>query len=274
MKKQLPLLLFIFLFFALFVQTANAVTISLSQVPSSIGVDSFTFTASISGAATGTNYLRVDLYKDGTSNYFGETYNSSDWYGGSDYTQYLPVIVTSGKAWIGQIQARVGNPTVTQYDGTGVYKLRLRRYTGSGSYTSTEADTTSTIVAINFPTSTPTPQPTNTPAPTYSPTPTPKIPTATPTVKPTSSKLPTSTLTMDPSEREGGSNQSALGNQITPTDVPTLSSGPTTAVLGASTHPNITAIIFYSLGGVLFVICGILLYRQYHGSKSNEPTSD
>src|SRR6185437_2654568 len=157
MRKQLPLLLGFFALFGWFATPVLAVTISLSQVPTSIATDSFTFSASISGAATGTNYLRVDLYKNGTSNYFGETYNGSDWYAGSDFTQYWPISITSGKFWVGQIQARVGNPTVTQYDGTGIYRLRLRRYTGSGSYTSSEADATSTIIAIAFPTLTPTP---------------------------------------------------------------------------------------------------------------------
>ena len=268
MKKHLPLLLILCCLFVLSTKQALAVTITLSQIPSSITNDSFTFTASISGAASGTNYLRVDLYKDGTSNYFGETYNGSDWYGGSDYTQYLPISVTSGKAWIGQIQGRFGNASITQYDGTGVYKLRLRRYTGSGGYTSSEADTTSTIIDIAVPTSTPTPLPTNTPAPTNTPTPTPKIPTSTPTPKPVT---PTSVkISLTPTIDVGPTDEVTQTVLADTTEVPT----PTTAVLGASSRSNVTAILFFSLGAIVFAICGILLFRQYKLGKNAENTDN
>ena len=275
MKKQLGFICIVYLLL-FFVHPAYAVTITLSGVPSSITSDPFTFSASITGASAGTNYLRVDLYKDGSTNYFGETNGASGWYGGSDYTQYLPITIVSGQQWIGQIQARVGNPTVTQYDALGTYKLRLRRYTSSGNYTSSEADTTSTVVAIAVPTITPTPFPTDTPVPTNSPTPTPKTPTATPTTKPTSTPTPipkpdlkpiTSTPTLDPTQVEGTNGGSTVADNINPTEIPT----PTTAVLGEKTQtPNFVAISFFVIGGILFISCGILLFRQFWLSRQHE----
>lgn len=265
MKKPLPLLLISFLYL-LFVQQVFAVTITLSNIPSVISTDAFTFNASVSGASAGTNYLRVDLYRDSTTNYFGETFGANGWYGDSDYTQYTPITIVSGQIWTGQIQARVGHPTVTQYDGTGTYRLRLRRYTSSGNYTSAEADTTSTIIAIAYPTITPTP--TDIPTPTA----TPKPPTVTPTVKPSNTPTPTATPkptiktptpTQDPTLLEGASDGAVLADALTPTDEPS----PTTAVLGTQAKSNIIGSIFFTIGGILFVICGILLFRQYKMSK-------
>ena len=273
MRNYLPLLLICLIF--LFVKPVYAVTIALSQVPSSITTDPFTFSASITGASAGTNYLRVDLYKEGSTNYFGETNGINGWYGGSDYTQYIPITIISGQQWSGQIQAKVGSPTATQYDGVGTYKLRLRRYTNSGNYTSSEADTTSTIVAIVVPTLTPTPFPTNTPSPTHSPTPTPKTSTPTPTSKPTltptpkpTTKVATSTPTETSQNTEGGNNhsQEVLGDATTPTNHPT----PTTAVLAADAKPNFVAISFFVTGGILFVSCAILLFHQYRVNRKDE----
>lgn len=267
MKRQLPLLL-ISLLYLLVAQPVLAVTITLSNVPSTVSTDQFTFNASISGASAGTNYLRVDLYKDSTTNYFGQTYGVNGWYGDSDYAQYLPITIVSGQIWTGQIQARVGNPTITQYDGNGIYRLRLRRYTSSGNYTSSEADTTSTIIAIAYPTITPTP--TDVPTPTA----TPKPPTATPMSKPTNTptptvkptiKIATPTPTINAQTLEGASDGAVLGDAISPTGEP--SSTPATQVLGEQAGPNIVGIIFFTVGGILFAICGILLFRQYKISK-------
>src|SRR3989338_7150057 len=113
---------FAFLFFLHFANPALAVTITISDYPSTITEDSFTITASISGATTGTNYLRIDLFKDGTTNYFGETFNNTDWYGGSTYSQYLAASMVSGITWSGSIQGRIGSPTSTEYEGSSGYK--------------------------------------------------------------------------------------------------------------------------------------------------------
>lgn len=185
---------FAILFFSL-PQPVFAVSVSISSPspPITITNDSFTLTASISGAATGTNYLRVDVYKEGTANYFGETFNNSDWYSGSDGKQYLPISIQSGVIWNGTVQARIGSPSTTEYDGSGSYKLRIKRYTNSGSAGSEDANNSSVAVAISIPTSTPTLTPTPTNTPTSTPT---KTPTPTPSSTPTPS--PTATVAITP----------------------------------------------------------------------------
>lgn len=120
---------------------ALAVSITASNIPSSITDQSFTINVSISGAFAGINYLRVDLYKDTTTNYFGETYNNSSWYNGSDGKQYFPITIISGQTWSSTVQARVGNPSSTDYPGSGAYKLKIRRYTSSGSQSSGDTQT-------------------------------------------------------------------------------------------------------------------------------------
>lgn len=177
-----------FLFFLYFANPALAVSVTISDYPSTVAEDSFTITASVSGATTATNYLRIDMHKEGTQNYFGETFNGSDWYGGSTYSSYLPISIQSGVTWSGTIQGRMASPTTTQYDGEGTYKIRLRRYTASGGSSASEANNSAVEIAIVIPTSTPTP--TNTPTPTSTPTP---APTATPTPSPTPTKTPTPT---------------------------------------------------------------------------------
>lgn len=141
-------------------------------------------------------------------------------------------------------------------DGIGTFQLLLSATKGNAN-------------SSGLPTATPTP----TDAPT--PTPTPKVPTATPTPRPTVTPTPKPTIkiasltpTTDP--QEATNDQSVLAAEITPTNIP--SPTPTTAVLGATAKPNIIAIIFYSFGGILFTICGILLFRQYKLSKSHEST--
>lgn len=180
MKRIIVCFIYIIFFSSfLFTQSVFAVTTSISNLPQTILTDPFTINVTISGAGTATNYLRLDLFKPSTSNYFAETFNGSSWYGDSDHTQYYSVAIQAGNSWSGQIQGRVGNPTSNQYDGPGTYKLRVRRYTSSGSYNTTEANNSTTDVTINILFSTPSPNPTPTqiPSPTESQSATP-IPTA------------------------------------------------------------------------------------------------
>jgi len=259
----------VFLAFFLFLHFANptlAVTITISDYPSTITEDSFTITASISGATTGTNYLRVDLFKDGATNYFGETFNSSDWYGGSTYSQYLPVSMVSGITWSGNMQGRIGSPTSTEYDGSGVYKMRLRRYTSGGGSTATEANNSAVTISISLPTPTPTPTITPTPAPTNTPTPTP-TPTSAPTNTPTPTKTPTPIPTSNaptskpttPSAPENVSQNSVLGKSTGDgLDI----SPPENLISDSAKKPdNIFQGIIMLVGVVFIAICVILTIR-------------
>ena len=63
------------------------------------------------------NYLRVDLFKDGSFNYFGETFNGSDWYKGSDGKSYFPISIDSSKIATASVQTEVGSPSSRNFQG-------------------------------------------------------------------------------------------------------------------------------------------------------------
>ena len=264
------IVLIAFLFFLYFTKPAFAVSVTISDYPSTITEDAFTITASISGATAGTNYLKIDIFEDGTTNYFGETFNNSDWYGGSTYSQYLPITIQTGVTWSGNIQGRIGSPTTTQYDGNGIYKIRLRRYTGGGGYTASEANNSAVTISIAIPTSTPTPTNTPTPAPTSAPTQTPtptKTPTPTqipntPTIKPsstpTSKPLPMDTL--------GESTKSA--DTVFPTEAP--SKKILVSNKSKENNSNWFQKILMLVGVVFVTICGILIFREIKKNKLME----
>ncbi len=266
-------------FFFSFFQTVFAVTVTISDLPSSISTDPFTVTASVSGASAGTNYLRVDLYKEGSQNYFGETNVNKNWYSGSDGTQFFPIAITSGTVWTGAIQGKFGSPSTTDYDGPGIYRMRIRRYTASGNYTASEADDSSVVVNISVPTSTPIP--TDTPTPTATPEPT-NLPTATktPTFSPTNTLAPTkipatptsfvkstATLTQKVSASstvtasEEGSN--ASGSVLADSVENGVSSSSTDKkekkelIASVNTEDN-TSKILIGVGIVFLLVCGIL----------------
>ena len=214
MKRISVCLLLIFVFIFRLAIHVCAVSIAVTDIPSSISKDPFTVTVSVLGANAGKNYLRIDLFKDGTSNYFGETFNGNEWYYGSTGTSYFPIdIISSSSSVSATIQSQIGEPTSTEYSGSGPYKLRIRRYTSATGYsTSSPYDI---IINVPTPTSTMTPSPTpsNTPTPTNAPTPT-KVSTQTPI--PTTKRTPTPSLfvSVSPSimtDREASSSSSVLG---------------------------------------------------------------
>ncbi len=168
-----------------------AVTITLNDVPANISGEPFTVSATISGASTGTNYLRVDLFKNGTTNYFGETWNDVSWYGGSSGPAYKPISIVSGIDTMVDVTAKVGSPSASQYTGSGAYKLRVRRYTSSGNVASGDAQIPADVnIDLVLPSPTVAPEPTTTPTPMATPTSTPE-PTPTPSLNPTLTPVPT-----------------------------------------------------------------------------------
>jgi len=208
MSKIAVAFAFIVFLFLIIPRNVQAVSVSITDHPQTITQEPFIITAAVENAQTGTNYLRVDIYKEGTQSYFGETYNNSDWYSGSDGKQYFPINIQSGQVWSGQVQARVGNPAVSEYSGPGSYEMRIRRYTASGSQGS--GDTNNTVsVNIDIPIPTPTPTPTPTPesstsqsSSTSSPTPTPKSSSTTTTAKSPSPKSVSSPAVLGESQTE------------------------------------------------------------------------
>ena len=215
MQRKFSLLLltaFLFITLGLFLpQKILAVTVTINSYPAQITHDPFNIDVSVSGASAGTNYLRIDLYKESTTNYFGQTFNGSAWYNGSAGTSYFPIVV-GGAMTSATIQGQIGSPTLTQYPGPGPYKLRVRRYTSSGNAATSDTQTPVDIEIIEAtqsptptptlsPTSIPTQSPTSTPVATVTPTdiPTPTLtPTATPTQTPEETTIPTETLSPSP----------------------------------------------------------------------------
>lgn len=247
-----------FVVFIFFKSAAYAVSINIVNYPSSISSDSFNVTFSVTGASDGQNYFRVNLFKDGTSSYFGETYNGLGWYSGSDGKQYFPLSIISSSA-SATIQARLGTPGTSDYSGTGVYKLKIRRYTTSGNPSSSDVQNPVDIT-INYSSSTPTPLPTNTPTltPTLTLTPTPaNSPTPTLTLSPT--KKLSNTLTPT-SKMEETITQEVMGstNQASDSEspAPKEDNKPTSSFNPA----NCIGFIFIFVGVIFLSLCGILFF--------------
>lgn len=264
MVKVLKFTLFL-LGFLLFSKPVLAVTYTISAPPS-ISDAEFTVDVVIDGPNPGINYLRVDLYKEGTTSYFGETWNNSSWYSGSDGLQYFPVTISLESTASAQVKAKLGGPTTTEYSGPGAYKLRIRRYTSASS--SSASDPVNINITYQPPTPTPTATPTEAPTATSTAT---SIPTATPTKTPTPSPKGSpsgtpkpKTLTPTP---EGSPEVELLDmetgefslNEATPTSV--------SEVLGASEskEPNNNSIIpfvFIGTGMVFLILGGITFYKK------------
>lgn len=191
----------IFLLFFLFPKDVLAVSVTVNTYPNTISSnDPFTVNLTITGAETGKNYVKIQLYKEGsTPKFFGETNNGSTWLREASGANFFPVDIPSSGPWTGDVQGRIGSPSIDEYNGSGAYKLRIQRYTSSGTTGVEDENQSAVSVTINVPTATPNPTATQAPTPTHTPTPTPKPePTNTPTPSPT--KAPTSTPTKIPSK--------------------------------------------------------------------------
>ena len=198
MKKLLSL--FFLLSYFVFPQIACAVTITINNSPSSVSTEAFNIDVSVLGASGGQNYIRADLYKEGTTNYFGETFNGSSWYKGSNGAYYFPITIVDTKTTASaNLQVRIGSPTSTQLPGSGTYKLKIRRYTSSGNAAGSD-DVTPVDILINY--SLPT-----TPTPTSKP-----LTSTTTTTKSTSVK--TSTPTKTPTVIKSANNSNVSNSNV------------------------------------------------------------
>lgn len=279
MQRTKTLVFIFLLFFLAFPKPVFAVAPTITNNPSSIDIDnSFTLSATMSGLSDNTIYrLRIAFAKSGTSNYFGSTFNGTDWYNGTpspiDYSNFLSVTTDENGAWGGDILGKVeaGDPNFTT--GSDTYDVKVGRYTQSGT-----SATWSNIVAIFLvapsptPTSTPTPSPSPTSAPdptstkTPTPSPAPKTPTPTPvksspTIKPTITIFPTSVLgesTKSAESRLSETAKLAIGKNVSDDEkkINPNSSG--------SSFP----IIFIILGIVFIAACVILSTWQFRKNKN------
>lgn len=254
-----------FVVFILFKSAAYAVSINIVNYPASISTDSFSITFSVTGASDGQNYFRADLFKDGTSNYFGETYNSLSWYSGSDGKQYFPVSIINSSA-SATIQARLGTPGANDYLGSGAYKLKIRRYTASGNPSSSDAQTPVDIT-INYSSPTLTPLPTNTTTP---------VPTS--TLTPTITIIPSSTLILSPTKKitntltpttksEETVTHDVLGSSNKPSGSKAPISNQDTKSINSFNPANWIGFIFIFIGVIFLSLCGILFFWPALKSK-------
>lgn len=236
---------------------AYAVTLIYTDTPTSIGKDPFTLQVTIDGANPGTNYLRIDLYREETTNYFGETYNGSSWYKGGEGTLYFPITIGEEKVATASVQGKVGEPTSGEYPGPGQYKLKVRRYTNSGNSASGDTQTP-VIVEITLPavSPSPAPQPRATPNPTPVVTSSPQV-----AVRPTPGVVrPSPRISPRKSTARPSENTQVLGETVSdthpqPTVFPSVSPEP-----GSIAKP--AGIIMMIAGIALSGTGGFLAYKQ------------
>jgi hypothetical protein len=248
---------------------AVAVSLMISSYPSSVSIDPFNISVSVQGASEGNNYLRADLYKEGTVNYFGETFNGSSWYMGSDGKSFYPITVVSSSA-SALLQIRIGNPSIAEFTGSGLYKLKIRRYTASGSLASSDTQTP-VDVTINYSTPTPVPTAAPTQTPTVSPTTIPSL-TNTPTPIPTLKNLPSPTITSiaSPTDFDENSPQSSvLGSHD---NEPLKNENKAITKISSTSYNGTTGIIFIGLGVIFLAICGILFFHSYKQTHADKIT--
>lgn len=269
------LLLFLFIFST---NKALAVSINISNHPSSIGSDPFSLDVAVLGANPGTNYLRIDLFKDGTSNYFGETFNGSGWMSSSNGTDYFPITITDSSATASAtIQGRIGSPSAGDYIGPGPYKLKIRRYTSSSSYSFSDLVDVNITLSTPTPTLTPTPESTTTPSPTNTPTPTPTktptpVPTKTPTPKPTATQNSNTISSIAANLEISGTPEGiVLGINETSTESPSPTPGG--PLIMAERKQPILGYILIGLG-ILFLFGSVVILLKQRKSGYNETSSD
>lgn len=261
MWRVIPAILILFLP----TRALAVISVNILDYPSEISDQPFQVTFQVDGVSPATNYFRVDLFQGDSTSYFGETNNGSTWYGGSNGVEYLPLEITSKDPHVATISARLGEPSISRYPGPGLYSLRVRRYTASGS-----AGGESPQVSLNIvferppsPTPTPTPTPSPTPAPTNTPAPT---PTPKPSPSPIPSPVPSPTPDLEsPSGTVAGLtvNSINLGIATSPSPSPQtdLVSGPTLNRSRARTA------LLVGSGLIMLSLAGFVGVRQLHLQK-------
>ena len=263
--------IFYSILFCFFVYPVAAVTVDLSNVPTSIATQDFTVNVSVTGASSNTNnYLRAAIYSDASpTSYFGFTYNGNAWYNGTpspiDAKQFLQIPIDSQGSWSGQLKIKLD--LTARHIGAGNYFLKVARYTASATSISDWSNSMS--LAVTVPSNTPTLVPTVTPTKTSS------------TLLATSRPTPTSTAnlnltqnTENANETEGGSPSAEVLSESTNSanltqihDITSPTPSKKVKILADSGFN--WGLIFISLGGLVIAgACGILGIRYYKTRKS------
>lgn len=129
-----------------------------------------TVTLSLQGQNNKTYYLEGAFKKEGSSNYFGLTWNDSSWvpYTASNFTILKPITTDQTGKWNGVVKVKIDQGS-NLFSGNGTYSLRLKRFTtgGNGYW----AENSVIITVDSLPSPIPSPSPSTTPIPTPSPPP-------------------------------------------------------------------------------------------------------
>ncbi len=148
----------------------------------------------MSGLSANTVYrLRIALSQPNSSNYFGSTYDGTNWhYGSISSNNFVSVTTNNNGSWSGDIQGKVDPQDPDFTTGSGTYDLKVGRYTLTGTSSTWSDPVSITIYAPPAPS--PTPTFVSTATPTLTPAPTKKL---IKTLTPTLHKTPTPTESSD-----------------------------------------------------------------------------
>lgn len=197
MPAQYRLIAFLIALMAIFLFWPKKVLATppiLNSYPDIITVDEeYSVEATMSGLSKNTIYrLRLVLAKPGTWQYFGSTWNESDWYNGTpspiNYANFLTVTTNNDGTWFGEVRGLIESSDPNYGDGPGSYDLKLGRYTEAGSTATWSEPKTVTLEDL-----TPTPEPTPTEESEEEPTPE-ESPSPSPTSSPKPIKITGATL--------------------------------------------------------------------------------
>lgn len=122
-------------------------------------------TLSLQGQGNKTYYLEGALKKEGSTNYFGLTWNDSSWvkYTASNYTTLKSITVDSTGKWNGIVKVKIDKSS-SLFTGNGNYVLRMKRFTSGGSNYWADNDIALTVTLPSSPTPIPSSPPTSAPS--------------------------------------------------------------------------------------------------------------
>src|SRR3989344_7663385 len=144
---------FAFLFFLHFANPAFAAAPAITAYPNTtISLDtSFTITATMSGLTNNAIYrLRVAIPQSfGSVSYFGSTYDGTTWHMGSiSDGNFFSITTDSNGAWGGDIQGQIDSDDPNFTTGSGVYDLKIGRYTQTGNSNATWSNSVSITITV------------------------------------------------------------------------------------------------------------------------------
>jgi hypothetical protein len=188
------------------------------------------------------------MYKEGSTSYFGETWNGTAWYDGSEGIQY-PSIPIDGASSSAHLKGRLGKFPLSSFDSSSRYYLRIRRYTQSGGSAHDSSDIRE--IHLSFPTPA-------TPIllPTMDPTSSPIIVTSTPQVL-------QATVESTPAFSPSYIDRSVVTSTAFPSSIPTTEGSATSSPFTQETMFD-SSLFFFIVGGGLFLVSVATFFRIFY----------